>query len=468
MTIKAKLFAVVFLCFGISGGIGYLGFDSYQNLQNINFNLRQSSEVKGLIRAVANSKFLPIFHKRLKAYINKLEPEYRNDSIVDIILAYKKKDRGLLNKRIITFRKQEQKYIEYLQINSKVYESRIQSLAIAFATVFCLSFFLITALVLNTTLKPLNALSDRMVDFLNNRYTYQFRVPKKNEVGQLELNFHSLAQRVLNNFEELKALDSAKSDFLNIASHELRTPLTSIKGSLSLLRVGVDKFPAEKSKKLFEIAENETDRLIRLINDLLDLAKIEAGKLPLEKDWVSIDEVVETTLYSLEGMAQTANVSLTYTSGQCKIVEIDQDKVQQVLTNLISNAVKYSPDEGTVNIDVSIDKSNHLRIEVQDQGEGISPDDQRLIFEKFRQASGPSSPIVKGTGLGLAIAKAVIEEHNGVIGVQSQVGKGSSFYFTLPDGRQGEVTIDFSKPDEALSQNKADIKNENNNKQDAA
>ncbi len=445
MNIRSKLFLVVFFCFGITSGIGYLGFDSYSNLQSINADLRQSSEVKGLIRGVANSKFLLVFEKRLKGYVNQLEPAYRNDSIITILSAYKKRDRVLLNSKITTFRKQEKKYIEYLQGNLIVYESRIRSLAIAFITTFCLSFFLITALVLNSTLKPLKALSSRMVDFLNNRYTYQFRVPKKNEVGELELNFHSLAQRVLNNIEELKALDSAKSDFLNIASHELRTPLTSIKGSLSLLRTSIDALPPEKAKKLFEIAENETDRLIRLINDLLDLAKIEAGKLPLEKDWVSIDETIEKTLYSLEGISQTANVSLAYTSGQCKLVEIDQDKVQQVITNLVSNAVKYSPDAGTVTIAVSIDSSNHLKIEVKDQGEGISPDDQKLIFEKFRQASGPSNPIVKGTGLGLAIARAVIEEHDGVIGVHSQIGKGSSFYFTLPDWKQDEVTIDFNE-----------------------
>lgn len=444
MTIRFKLFLVVFFCFSITSGIGYLGYDSYHNLQKINAGLRESSEVKGLIRGIANSAFLPVFEKRIRSYVGSLEPEYRTSAMGSILKAYKKRDRDLLNSKIGTFRAQEKKYTDYLQSNLKVYESRIESLAVAFITTFCLSFFLITALVLNTTLKPIKALSNRMLDFLNNRYTYQFRVPQKNEVGELELNFHSLAQRVLNNIEELKALDSAKSDFLNIASHELRTPLTSIKGSLSLLRTNVDTLPAEKSKKLFEIAENETDRLIRLINDLLDLAKIEAGKLPLEKDWVEIDEVIEKTLYSLEGISQTADVSLTYTSGQCKTVEIDQDKVQQVLTNLVSNAVKYSPIKGTVNIAVSIDTSNHLKIEVQDQGEGISPADQKLIFEKFRQASGPSNPIVKGTGLGLAIAKAVIEEHNGVLGVHSQIGKGSSFYFTLPDWKQGEVTIDFS------------------------
>lgn len=445
MSIKLKLFVVLFFCIGSTAGIGYLGFDSYVNLQNINQDLRQASKIKGLVQAIANSPFYSSFQKKLNRYVNRLKPNYRNKAFKKIVDAYGKRDRALLNSAITKFRTQEKKFTAYLEGNLKVYESRIQSLALAFITCFGLSLFLIYSLVLNSTFRPLKALSHRMLDFLNNRYTYQFRVPKKNEVGELELNFHSLAQRVLNNIEELKALDSAKSDFLNIASHELRTPLTSIKGSLSLLKSSSDNLPKEKRTKLFEIAENETDRLIRLINDLLDLAKIEAGKLPLEKDWIGIDDVVETTLYSLEGISKTAGVTLAYTSGQCKLVEIDQDKVQQVITNLVSNAVKYSPENGTVTVEVSIDKSNHLKIAVKDEGEGISPDDQKLIFEKFRQASGPSNPIVKGTGLGLAIARAVIEEHGGVIGVHSQVGKGSSFYFTLPDWKQDEVTIDFKK-----------------------
>ncbi len=449
MTIRTKFFSVVFLCFGSVLSIGYLGFSSYTNLQKINAQLRQSSKFEGLIRGVANSRFLPVLEKNLEGYVNKLEPEYRNNSVINIVNAYKKKNRRLLNSKISMFRKQENNYIKYLQNNLTVYESHIRSLAFIFIIILCLSFFLVTKLVLKSTLKPLKMLSNRMVDFLNNRYTYQFRVPKKNEVGELELNFHSLAQRVLNNIEDLKALDSAKSDFLNIASHELKTPLTSIKGSLSLLRTGVDTLSSKNSKNLFKIAENETDRLIRLINDLLDLAKIEARKFPLKKDWISIDKIIETTLYSLEGISKTANVSLTYTSGQCKIVNIDKDKVQQVITNLVSNAVKYSPENGTVIVSVTIDKSNYLRVEVKDEGDGISPDDQKLIFEKFRQASCPANPIVKGTGLGLAIAKAVIEEHNGTLNVHSQIGKGSSFYFTLPDWRQDKVTIDFNEKRDA-------------------
>jgi signal transduction histidine kinase len=443
MTIKLKLFLVLIFCLGSTGGVGYLGYDSYVNLQNINKDLRQASKIKGLVQAIANSPFYPSFDKKLKRYVGRLKPNYRNRAFKKIVMAYGERNRRKLNSSIVTFRKQEKKYTAYLEANLLVYESRIESLALALVTSFGLSLFFIYSMILNSTFRPLKALSNRMLDFLNDRYTYQFRVPKKNEVGELELNFHSLAQRVLNNIEELKALDSAKSDFLNIASHELRTPLTSIKGSLSLLRTGMDKLPKEKSAKLFSIAEKETDRLIRLINDLLDLAKIEAGKLPLEKDWVSIDEVVETTLYSLEGISKTAGVSLAYTSGQHKLVDIDQDKVQQVITNLVSNAIKYSPDNGTVTVAVSINTSNHLKIEIKDEGAGISPSDQKLIFEKFRQASGPANPIVKGTGLGLAIARAVIEEHKGVIGVQSQVGKGSSFFFTLPDWKQSEVTMDF-------------------------
>ncbi len=449
MSIRTKFFLVIFLCFGGVLSTGYLGFSSYKNLKKINAKLEQSTKVKGLLREVANSKFRPVLKKRLDGYINRLTPEYRNTSIMSIINAYKKKDHGLLNSKISMFKKQEGNYIKHLKSNLTIHESRIQSLTLAFIITLCLSFFLITKLVLNSTLKPLKVLSNRMVDFLNNRYTYKFRTPKRNEIGELELNFHSLAQRVLNNIEDLKALDSAKSDFLNIASHELKTPLTSIKGSLSLLRTGVDKLSSKKSKHLFEIAENETDRLIRLINDLLDLAKIEAGKFPLKKDWIPIDEVIETTLYSLEGISKTANVSLTYTSGQCKIVEVDKDQIQQVLTNLVSNAIKYSPENGTVTITINIDKNNYLKVEVRDEGLGISPDDQKLIFEKFRQASDPSNPIVKGTGLGLAIAKAVIKEHSGTMGVHSQIGKGSSFYFTLPNWKQSAVIIDFNEKSKA-------------------
>jgi signal transduction histidine kinase len=280
-----------------------------------------------------------------------------------------------------------------------------------------------------------------MMDFLVDRYTFQFSEPDAHEVGDLQRTFHSLAQRVINTMDELKSLDQAKSEFLSIASHELRTPMTSIKGSLSLLASGVMGKIDINALRLVKIAEHETDRLIRLINDLLDLAKIEAGKLPLQSQWHSWDSFAEGTTQTLEGLAHNANVAIRVAPEPGLEVFMDSERIQQVLTNLISNAVKFSPQKETVLITTGRTQQGELIVRVTDKGPGISPEDQDAIFQKFRQASSAANPLVKGTGLGLAIAKAIVEEHGGSIGVQSVLGTGSTFHFTLPKCRRsGETT----------------------------
>ena len=236
--------------------------------------------------------------------------------------------------------------------------------------------------------------------------------------------------------DELKHLDQAKSEFLSIASHELRTPMTSIKGSLSLLGNGVMGKIDETPLQLIRIAEIETDRLIRLINDLLDLAKIEARKLPLASEWRPWEETLQATTSGLLGFAHGAGVEIVFDPAPGVQVFMDKDRVQQVLTNLISNAIKFSPHGSSVRIITGRSKEGHLLVNVKDQGPGIAPEDQELIFQKFRQGSNPENPVVKGTGLGLAIAKALVEEHGGDIGVESQMNNGSTFWFTLPKWRQ--------------------------------
>ena len=272
-----------------------------------------------------------------------------------------------------------------------------------------------------------------MKDFLVDKYTYHFSVPPDNEIGELQNSFNSMAQKVLTQMDELQALDNAKSEFLSIASHELRTPMTSIKGSLGLLQSGVTENLNDASLNLLNIAEAETDRLIRLINDILDLSKIEARMLNFDPSWMNIKHVIIMTLESLDGLAKAANVHLVKVDLNDIYAPVDQDRIQQVLTNLISNAVKYSPDDGNVFVGMSFTNNGQLKISIKDEGVGIAPEDQKLIFEKFRQATGKDNPLVKGTGLGLAIAKAFVEEHNGVIGVESKPGNGSEFYFTLPN-----------------------------------
>jgi signal transduction histidine kinase len=284
-------------------------------------------------------------------------------------------------------------------------------------------------------IRPLKDLSRKMVDFMYDRYTYQFSVPGSDEIGRMHATFNSLAQRVISNMDELRTLDQAKSEFLSIASHELRTPLTSIKGSLSLMRSGVVGKMNEMADNLLTIAETETDRLIRLINDILDLAKIEAQKLSLHQDWRSLNAVINTCLQSLQGLAQQAEVRLMAEAMPPLDANVDSDRIQQVLTNLLSNAIKFSPKGKSVTVRTKVNDRHQLVIEVSDQGRGIDPPDQAAIFQKFRQATNAKNPLVKGTGLGLAIAKALVEQHGGDIGVRSTPGEGSVFYFTLPEWR---------------------------------
>lgn len=168
-------------------------------------------------------------------------------------------------------------------------------------------------------------------------------------------------------------------------------------------------------------------------------SKIESGGLPLNLNWVQWDEFCGKTLEGLSGLAMKADVRLELVSIPSIEVSIDRDRMQQVLTNLVSNAIKFSPKGSSVRVTISRAKTGDLVVSVADQGPGIAAEDQQLIFEKFRQGATASNPLVKGTGLGLAIAKALVAEHGGSIGVESMIGKGSSFWFTLPKWRENEM-----------------------------
>lgn len=292
--------------------------------------------------------------------------------------------------------------------------------------------------------KSLHRLSRRMMDFLVDRYSFQFSAPEENEFGDLQRTFNALAEKVLNNMDDLKSLDRAKSEFLSIASHELRTPMTSIKGSLGLLASGIMGDVEPQFMDLIRIADKETDRLIRLINDLLDLAKIEARKLPLNCQWVLWKDFIAETCQSLSGLASEVGVQISHDSPENIYVFLDQDRTQQILTNLISNAIKFSPEGSSVKISTGRAKDGQFLVNVRDQGPGISLEDQHLIFQKFRQGSTRESGMIKGTGLGLAIAKALIEEHGGNIGVDSQLLQGSIFWFTLPKWEQRKAATEES------------------------
>ncbi len=403
--------------------------ESFIEWKDANYDLKESWQIEAYLKSMP---FRRNATEPLVTWRKQLKPNFRQDALSSIIQSVNNKSIKSYPEKVKFFIEQEVQYRNFLNQKLDVLRGKI---------VWCLYLVIICFIVISIFMsiyiqsiifKPLNSLYLRMLDFLNDRYTYEFQAPEANEIGDLQSTFNSLAQRVINNIEELKTLDSAKTEFLNIASHELRTPLTSIKGSLSLIRNGVSGEINETTTKLLLIAETETDRLIRLINDLLDLAKIEAKKLPLDEKWYAIESVIDDTFESLQGLSDSTQVTMTIKDQLPIDIFIDRDRIHQVMTNLLSNAIKYSPAQGIVSVNYFVNGHHQLVLEISDQGRGIAPEDQKQIFEKFRQATNDRSPLVKGTGLGLAIARAIIEEHGGEIGVKSQPKKGSTFYFTLP------------------------------------
>ncbi|MBC8000173.1 MAG: PAS domain S-box protein [Leptolyngbya sp.] len=230
---------------------------------------------------------------------------------------------------------------------------------------------------------------------------------------------------------ELKAAQQRIRDFHSVLAHELRAPLTSIKGSLRLLEgFGYDP-NSKKGKELIHIGIESTDRLIRLISELLDLGKIESGESNLKLQNLEVNELVETASDNLTNYRADDKVKI-HTQGIDARVVADKDRIIQVLINLISNAMKFSPSGGTVDVSVAKCDTGVLRFSVKDTGPGISLENQQKLFTKFQQLMPEDGIPRQGSGLGLTIAKAIIEQHSGSIGLDSKVGSGSTFWFELP------------------------------------
>lgn len=231
---------------------------------------------------------------------------------------------------------------------------------------------------------------------------------------------------------ERKATERMKSEFVSVVSHELRTPLSSISGSLKLIEDGVmGDLPAEASE-LAEIASRNCDRLIRLVNDILDLEKLQAGMVKLRPGACSVASLTQKAIAAVEGLAVAENVFIEQTGSFVADLWADEDRIIQVLTNLLGNAIKFTPSGSTVRIDHEELEDGSQKISVSDQGPGLSATDHAMVFEKFRQLDSSDSRAKGGTGLGLAICKSIIEQHGGAIGVESAIKGGSSFWFSLP------------------------------------
>lgn len=240
---------------------------------------------------------------------------------------------------------------------------------------------------------------------------------------------------------EKKEFEQRMSDFYTMMSHELRTPLTSIKGSLLLLERGKAGELSDEAKQLVQLGRRESERVIRLINDMLDMKKLEAGKLVLYRQNLDPSDVVAQTIEAMEAFAREHKITLkcNIAAGAPKIYA-DKDLLVQVITNLVANAIRFSPENSEVLVGVeSLDNdANMVRFTVRDTGPGISQANQEKLFQPFQQVPQRDGASKEGSGLGLAICKGIVDEHEGRIGVVSAEGMGATFWFNIPIAQQDQ------------------------------
>lgn len=241
-------------------------------------------------------------------------------------------------------------------------------------------------------------------------------------------------------YERTKELDRLKSEFVAVVSHEVRTPLTSIKGSLELLSDERFLTLPPPQKELLGICRANTERLIMLINDILDFSKLEASKLSLDIESMELGRVLTEAVENIRNLAGQKGIELDLKIDRSAgTIEADPMRVSQVATNLIGNAIKFSPDGGRIEIFASGDESK-VTISVKDYGRGISQRDINRLFQRFAQLDSSTTRRAGGTGLGLVISKGIVEQHGGVIWVESALNEGSTFSFSLPRQRVDQLS----------------------------
>ncbi|BAZ12090.1 PAS/PAC sensor hybrid histidine kinase [Calothrix sp. NIES-4071] len=240
-----------------------------------------------------------------------------------------------------------------------------------------------------------------------------------------------------------REVERLKDEFVSVVSHELRTPLTSIRGSLGLVANGVLQTQPEKAQRMLEIAVNNSDRLIRLINDILDIERIESGKVVMSKQICDAALLMTQSAEVMQAMAEKAGVNITVNPVSARLWA-DPDRIIQTFTNLLSNAIKFSPSGSTIlftAVNESTQANTYIVFQVKDQGRGIPSDKLEAVFGRFQQVDASDSRKKGGTGLGLAICRSIIQHHDGQIWVESELSQGSTFYVSLPILAAPEPTI---------------------------
>ncbi|MHB8790565.1 MAG: sensor histidine kinase [Desulfobulbaceae bacterium] len=344
-------------------------------------------------------------------------PENRNgeekEQVLNQALAELAQLRSLIHQRI---------FLKVKELDEAGVKAQTMTVVIT-AVALLLGVFLSISITRSITV-PLARMKNKTVDIAAGALEPDLDLPSLPEIGALAQAFNTMCDR-------LKEVDRMKSEFFSLMSHELRTPLTSIREGTSLLLEEKGGAVTEKQRKLLTIIAEESNRLIGLVNSLLDLSKLEAGMVPFHFTESDLRPLIDRTLHELIPLAESRNIKLATEIGAIPPVFMDSERIRQVLRNLVGNALKFTPRGGSVRVEVRRTDEG-ATVAVTDTGPGIPKEHIHGIFEKFRQVSPADSRRLQGTGLGLAIVKHIVHAHGGRIWVESEVGRGSTFTFVLP------------------------------------
>jgi two-component system sensor histidine kinase GlrK len=309
--------------------------------------------------------------------------------------------------------------------NLRTVADRAQQAAGTIAVVCLLAIMLLSLLLTKSITRPIGLLKNKTQEIAAGNFDARVEVRSPPEIGELADALNSMGQK-------LRELDRMKADFFAAMSHELRTPLTSIKEGTGLLLEGIGGPTTEKQRKLLAILAEESNRLILLVNSLLDLSKMEAGMMSYDFALAQIDPLLKRAVAEVAPLVEAKQITIESAVDQpLPAVRIDAERILQVLRNLLGNAIKFTPKGGLVRVSAR-PAGDKLEIAVTDSGPGIPQEALLSIFEKFNQGMRADDLARSGTGLGLAIAKSIISSHGGKIWAESQLGHGSTFIFVLP------------------------------------
>jgi len=303
--------------------------------------------------------------------------------------------------------------------------AKANKIAIVMAAGFILSGIITSIFITRSVTRPLSFMRKKTREVARGDFEGNLDLSSPPEIGDLAQDFNLMCNK-------LKEMEKMKSDFFSLMAHELRTPVASIKEGTDLLLKGIGEEGKEKRNTILTIIAEESNRLIDLVNSLLDLSKMEAGMMTLAWETSDLKPFINKAVSGIEPLAMAKNVSMKVEIPQdLPYIKMDGERILQALRNLIGNAVKFTPGGGQVTISArAVEKG--VSVSVADTGPGIPKEDLDSIFDKFRQATIASYSKIKGTGLGLAIVKHIINAHGGKVWVESVPGHGSTFIFLLP------------------------------------